>query len=111
MKSKAELKNRSKVDVWKSRLEMEDLLEILFFYAGTGWDSAICSNNQSIADASAETSRFINECDKDKELMLAFFRSLHDMKGFKYTQEIFSDTGIEDRFPILTSHLMLSVYS
>jgi hypothetical protein len=96
----------------KGIAQLEDMYKTLLFYAGNGYDPAIVRTDQDRADAHTEVCVFINEArPQDHEIMLAFYRSLLDMKGFEHTKNSFEDTGIEDRFPILTRHLILSVYS
>jgi hypothetical protein len=92
----------------KQRETLERMYRTLLFYAGTGFDSAICTSEEG----EEEVLRFYNDTDcEEEEVLLAFYQSLLDAKGFRHTQRIFSKTKIEERWPILTGHLILSVYS
>lgn len=92
-------------------VNLEKLYETLLFYAAHGWDEAICKTTGCRSDAEAEVFNLIIGPTRDRELLISFYSSLLSGEGYQYTRDEFRETGVEDTFPMLTEHLMLSVYS
>lgn len=81
--------------------------ETILFYSCHGYDPAICDTETG----NAELQRFFDYDQDDYAILQEFYNSLLDGHGFRHTQREFKSTGIEDKYPVITGHLILSVYS
>ena len=81
--------------------------ETILFYSCHGYDSAICDTKTG----NAELQEFFDNDSEDYPVLQEFYDSLLEGHGFAHTQRKFKETRIEDKYPVITGHLILSVYS
>ena len=92
-------------DVERLRAKM---FRSLFLYAGTGFDPAICNQDEGMK----EVQKFWYDADKkENDDLLLFYSELLSGNGHAYARNICSHMSILREYPIICNHLVLSVYS